>query len=94
MDPNLYRGLSGMALYYWALYKYTSDKSYLENLKITVQIQKELDDFNDYPLGAFDGIYSYIYLCSNIYIDTNDEYFIVEAMKYIRDSFDKIKKIA
>ncbi|WP_187383339.1 lanthionine synthetase LanC family protein, partial [Vibrio cholerae] len=59
---------------------------------ITIQIQKELDAFNDYPLGAFDGIYSYIYLCSNIYIDTNDKYFIVEAMKYIRDSFDKIKK--
>lgn len=93
MDPNLYRGLSGMALYYWALYKYTSDKSYLEkSKKITIQIQKELDAFNDYPLGAFDGIYSYIYLCSNIYIDTNDKYFIVEAMKYIRDSFDKIKK--
>ncbi|MCO4346592.1 type 2 lanthipeptide synthetase LanM [Staphylococcus agnetis] len=92
MDVNLYRGLSGMTLYYLSLYIYTSNKLFLiKSQKIIAQIKKEIEQYDDFPLGAFDGIYSYIYVCAIMYKYTKKDYYIQESIKYINKSKDRLK---
>jgi type 2 lantibiotic biosynthesis protein LanM len=91
MEINLYKGLCGMALYYWSLFQYSNNQDYLIKSKNLIeQIEQEIQYYNDFPLGAYDGIYSYIYVCSIIYKTTKDDYFIKKAMKYIKLSKRKI----
>ncbi|UXT64002.1 type 2 lanthipeptide synthetase LanM (plasmid) [Staphylococcus aureus] len=92
MDVNLYRGLSGMALYYLSLYIYTNNNLFLiKSQKIITQIKTEIEQHDDFPLGAFDGIYSYVYVCAIMYKNTKDVYYIEESIKYINKSKHRLK---
>lgn len=91
MEINLYKGLCGMALYYWALYQHTQDKKYLLKVEnLILQIEEEIQYYTDYPIGAYDGIYSYIYLCAVVYKKTKKKKYIHTAIKYINLSKGKI----
>ena len=58
MNENLYDGLSGMALYYFSLYKHYKDEKYLsKSLNILSDIKQNLNAQN-LPIGAFDGAFS------------------------------------
>lgn len=84
MDNNLYDGLSGMAFYYYSLYKYSNKKLYLlKSINIINNIKSHVNQ-QKMPLGAFDGIYSLIYILSLIYKETKEESYLEDALSLIK----------
>ncbi|MGV2929285.1 type 2 lanthipeptide synthetase LanM family protein [Macrococcus capreoli] len=92
MDINLYRGLSGMSLYYFSLYVFTNNERFLHKAKMILnQVKQEIDQYDDFPLGAYDGIYSYIYVCGIVYKETKEAYYLLEAINNINKSKKRLK---
>lgn len=84
MNENLYDGLSGMALYYFALYKHYEEEKYLlKALNILNDIKQNLNAQN-LPIGAFDGAFSYVYVCAVIFKETKNEKLLNECIKAIK----------
>lgn len=84
MNENLYDGLSGMALYYFALYKHYRDKKYLlKSLNILSDIKQNLKKQN-LPIGSFDGAFSYVYVSAVLFKETKDQELLNECIKAIK----------
>ncbi|MFJ7889839.1 type 2 lanthipeptide synthetase LanM family protein [Lysinibacillus xylanilyticus] len=92
MDDCLYDGLSGMSFYYLWLGKVTGNQRY-HNIASSILediYQRNRIEVNR-SLGAFDGIYSVIYLLINFYKVTGDEIYIKRALNLCENYQDKIK---
>ncbi|MCI2902501.1 type 2 lanthipeptide synthetase LanM family protein [Staphylococcus hominis] len=84
MNENLYDGLSGMAFYYFTLYKHYKDEKYLlKSLNILRDIKQNLNTQN-LPIGAFDGAFSYVYVSAVIFKETKDKELLSECIRTIK----------
>lgn len=92
MDDCLYDGLSGMSFYYLWLGKVSGNQKY-HNIASNILediYQRNRTELNR-PIGAFDGIYSVIYLLINFYKVTGNDIYIERALSLCENYQDNIE---
>ena len=92
MGNSLYDGLSGIAFFFISIYLITNNKNYLNvSEDILEEIILEGNNIDDNPIGAFNGIFSIIYVLSYAYTATKNEKYLKYIDQYLQDT-KRLKK--
>lgn len=93
MTENLYDGLCGMAFYYYSLYLYSENNDYLiKTENIINNIRNYTIENSNLPIGAFEGVFSYVYLCGLLYKCTLRTHYLDECIRIINLFKDKLNE--
>ncbi|PTK00126.1 type 2 lanthipeptide synthetase LanM family protein [Mammaliicoccus sciuri] len=92
MTENLYDGLCGMAFYYYSLYLYTENKKYLlKSEDIVSNVRSYTIENTNLPIGAFEGVFSYVYLCGLLYKTTRNNQYLDDCIRIIKNFKSKLE---
>lgn len=87
MGNSLYDGLSGMVFFFLSLYIITGKAEYLKVAEdILQEILLEENSIDNRPIGAFDGIFSIIYVLCYAYVVTKNKKYLVHIDEYLHDT--------
>lgn len=87
MGNSLYDGLSGMAFFFLSVYVITERKKYLDvSEAILTEILEEENSIENNPIGAFDGIFSIIYVLCYAYAVTKKGKYVSYIEKFLEDT--------
>lgn len=93
MTENLYDGLCGMAFYYYSLYIYTKKNVYLtKSEEIVNNISVYTLKNTNLPIGVFEGVFSYVYLCGLLYKLTLKKRYLDECIRIIKNFKYKLQQ--
>lgn len=87
MGNSLYDGLSGIAFFFLSIYFITGKEKYLNvSEDILDEILEEDNSIDNNPIGAFNGVFSIIYVLSYAYITTKNEKYLKYIKRYLQDA--------
>ena len=87
MGNSLYDGLSGMVFFFLSIYIITGKAEYLKVAEdILQEILLEENSIDNRPIGAFDGIFSIIYVLCYAYVVTKNKKYLVHIDEYLHDT--------
>lgn len=94
INDSLYDGLSGIALMYLSLWKYTKKREHLTMAESIVHdIMFRIDcSKKDISIGAFTGLSSILYIVLNFYVFTNKAVYALYAKRLLPIIHNKLQK--